>query len=168
MTGGFVARFEARTVKTDGCWFWVGGLNAQGYGQMSVMGRQVGAHRIAWELYRGEIPPTLTIDHLCRNPLCVNPDHMEIVTSAENKSRSRRVTPLRGLRYDLTTSPVARRRVELGLSRRELAELSGVSEPTVVNLELGKHRPHFSTLQKVASALSVDPTELLDSWEVAS
>jgi hypothetical protein len=45
------------------------------------------AHRVAWELMRGPIPRGMTIDHLCRMPLCVNPSHLEVVTLKENVLR---------------------------------------------------------------------------------
>lgn len=47
------------------------------------------AHRLMFELHRGPIPTGLQIDHLCRQPLCVNPDHLEPVTSAENTRRGK-------------------------------------------------------------------------------
>jgi hypothetical protein len=45
-------------------------------------------HRIAYHLYKGEVPDGLTIDHLCRNKWCNNPDHLEAVTSSENSKRA--------------------------------------------------------------------------------
>lgn len=68
----------------NGCWLWTGGKNSEGYGRARRDGRLQPAHRIAWELTRGEIPVGLTIDHLCRNTLCMNPDHMEPVTQRVN------------------------------------------------------------------------------------
>jgi hypothetical protein len=45
------------------------------------------AHRFAYELFVDEIPDGLTLDHLCRNPRCVNPGHLEPVTQRENTLR---------------------------------------------------------------------------------
>lgn len=45
------------------------------------------AHRVAWELLVGPIPEDLELDHLCKNPRCVNPNHLEPVTHAENCRR---------------------------------------------------------------------------------
>ncbi len=74
----------------DGCWDWQG-LRVRGYGVMhcTVNSRKttIRAHRYAYELIVGPIPEGLTIDHLCRNPACVNPAHLEPVTIAENLRR---------------------------------------------------------------------------------
>lgn len=69
-----------------GCWFWLGAI-ASGYGHVRYQGRDQGAHRVFYELLRGPIPEGLTIDHLCRQPSCVNPDHLEPVTMRENVIR---------------------------------------------------------------------------------
>lgn len=73
----------------SGCWEWTGGLS-RGYGRFWFKGR-VGAlaHRISWQIHKGPIPGDLPLDHLCRNPKCVNPDHLEPVTQAVNMSRSK-------------------------------------------------------------------------------
>lgn len=85
-------RFWSRVVKCihPECWQWVGAVDVYGYGQYN--NRAFGtskAHRIAWLLIRGPIPDGLTLDHLCRNKVCVNPDHLEPVTAEENHRRYR-------------------------------------------------------------------------------
>ncbi|MGN7160856.1 HNH endonuclease signature motif containing protein [Sphingomonas sp. SAFR-052] len=70
------------------CWVWTGGISRQGYGRVKVRGRDYKAHRFSWETFKGPIPDNLTIDHLCKNKACVNPDHLEPVTSRENILRS--------------------------------------------------------------------------------
>ena len=81
-------RLSARTQRGDekSCWAWLGSL-ANGYGSITIGGRTVSAHRVAFELAHGTIPVGLTIDHLCRNKLCVNPAHLEAVTMRENTLR---------------------------------------------------------------------------------
>ena len=87
-------RFYAK-IRVDpetGCWEWTGSqcgpVRATGrYGQMCVGGRNVRAHRLAYELFVGPIPDGLTIDHLCRNTLCANPIHLEPVPMEENLRR---------------------------------------------------------------------------------
>lgn len=66
------------------CWEWTGSVNGSGYGSYA----QQMAHRFSYEMYKGKIPDGLTIDHLCRNKKCVNPEHLEAVTSRENNLRS--------------------------------------------------------------------------------
>lgn len=84
-------RFFAKVKTTaSGCWEWQGWCNPGGYGQFCPAGRQrVMAHRFSYELFVGQIPAELQLDHLCRNPACVNPEHLEPVTAKENMRRSR-------------------------------------------------------------------------------
>lgn len=75
------------------CWIWQRGSTLDGYGRKSVAGvgdkrRLVAAHRWYYEQAYGEIPAGLQLDHLCRNPRCCRPDHLEPVTLLENVRRS--------------------------------------------------------------------------------
>jgi len=80
--------FKRVEKEKNGCWTWTGSLNHKGYGQVSWHGKVVRAHRIIYFLITGkEVPSNMTIDHLCRNRACVNPDHMEVVTGKENTLR---------------------------------------------------------------------------------
>jgi hypothetical protein len=78
----------------EGCWVWTGTNSGhkKPYGNIRVHNSEgspvrVKAHRWAYEQFVGPIPEGLTIDHLCRNTLCVNPEHLEPVTHAENCRR---------------------------------------------------------------------------------
>lgn len=71
------------------CWIWFGPLHSAGYGNASVKGKHVLAHRLYYQHHVGDIPPGLDLDHLCRVRACVRPDHFEPVT--------RRVNLLRGV-----------------------------------------------------------------------
>lgn len=72
---------------SDQCWPWRGSKDR--YGFFCYQGKVVNAHRAAYTLLVGPIPPGLVVDHLCGNPLCVNPAHLEAVTQRENVRRSR-------------------------------------------------------------------------------
>ncbi len=82
-----IARFESRVLRSKGCWEWNGAHNGVGYSETWNGIRPVLAHRVAYEIYKGPIPAGLTLDHLCRNPGCVNPGHLEAVTHRENMLR---------------------------------------------------------------------------------
>ena len=90
------ARFWQRVEKTDGCWNWKGFLRPDGYGIISIRHFTrhhilVRVHRVSYELIKGRIPEGMILDHLCRNRLCVNPDHLEPVTNKENLLRGETV-----------------------------------------------------------------------------
>ena len=78
----------------DECWDWVGAMNVSGYASsVSVdnsrarTGRTFYPHRLMFSWFKHQIPDDFTIDHLCKNRRCMNPDHMEAVTFAENVRR---------------------------------------------------------------------------------
>lgn len=70
-----------------GCWLWIASDNGKGYGQFTLGGKARPAHRLSYERWNGPIPNVLHLDHLCRQTLCVNPEHLEAVTSKENSLR---------------------------------------------------------------------------------
>jgi hypothetical protein len=72
-----------------GCWEWTACRNSTGYGVIGVDShRNRKAHRVSYELMVGPIPAGLQLDHLCRVRHCINPAHLEPVTSRENTMRS--------------------------------------------------------------------------------
>ena len=81
----FDSKYEA--IPFSGCWIWTGAIIPQGYGTIEVNGKTVGAHRVSYELHRGQIPKCHVIDHLCKMPGCVNPHHLEAVTQSQNVRR---------------------------------------------------------------------------------
>ncbi len=82
-------RFWAKVDKRgpEGCWLWLGRKESKGYGQFECKGIFNVAHRFAYELLLGPIPEGLTLDHLCRNRACVNPDHLEPTLHRDNVLR---------------------------------------------------------------------------------
>lgn len=82
-------RFFAKVHMTSDCWLWTGARLRTGYGRFWCDGSNRAAHRVAYERYHGcVVSPELHMDHLCRNPSCVRPDHLEPVTPRENTLRS--------------------------------------------------------------------------------
>jgi hypothetical protein len=82
-------RFYARPDEATGCWIWTGTRTRHGYGVVwdRSQGRNRKAHRVAYEELIGPIPDGLPLDHLCRNPPCCNPAHLEPVTPQINSLR---------------------------------------------------------------------------------
>lgn len=90
--GSLSERFWARVDASGDCWLWQGHTRANRYGTFSLwLGdgkvKTWFAHRFAYEALVGSIPIGLDLDHLCRNPSCVNPDHLEPVTRQTNVRR---------------------------------------------------------------------------------
>ncbi len=68
----------------SGCWLWQGSLTSDGYGRFWLIDRHVRAHRASYELRYGPIPEGMVVRHKCDVPQCVNPDHLELGTQADN------------------------------------------------------------------------------------
>jgi hypothetical protein len=95
------ADFERQFIPepNSGCWLWLGYIRNHDrskykYGTLRWTNKRVLAHRFAYEWYKGPIPAGKDLDHLCRNTLCVNPDHLEVVSHLENMRRSIPATKL--------------------------------------------------------------------------
>ena len=133
------------TNKTETCWIWTGYKCYWGYGIISVKSKPKKAHRIAYEVWKGPIPDGLLIRHLCNNPACINPDHLEIGTHQDNMNdkvranrQSRNCGP-KGTRC--ATNKLAEEQVQSILQSKEkgriLAQQYGVSEGTISSI---RHR----------------------------
>jgi hypothetical protein len=124
--------------EVTGCWQWLGAAGGDSsktgktYGTMRFNGRYVRAHRHYYERYRGPIPEGMVLDHLCRNTLCVNPDHLEAVTQIENVRR--------GDATRLTDRDVreARRMRAIGMTVTAIAEHFNYPNGPMSNLLNGK------------------------------
>ena len=96
--------FEANTAKSDGCWKWTGPVNGDGYGSIVYCTKRYKAHRLSWQLNKGGDVPAI-IDHMCRETLCVRPNHLQAATRKTNGENLARVNPnnlttgIRGVHY---------------------------------------------------------------------
>lgn len=88
-------RLLSRIKIVDDCWIWQGSIgHRDGYGAVYVRRSEGGntdnskqVHRVSYEIFRGEIPKGLVLDHLCRTRACINPVHLEPVTHRDNLHR---------------------------------------------------------------------------------
>jgi hypothetical protein len=123
---------EDRGYKTP-CWIWQLTVSEDGYGRVSVGRSNIAAHRFYYEQRFGPIPDGLLLDHLCRVRCCVNPDHLEPVTTLENTRR--------GLNCKLSPQEVTLVR-ELHARGSTLAQLSaqfGVTKSAIHLIVKGKN-----------------------------
>lgn len=74
-------------IQSNGCWNWKGHLGSGGYGRCNNRAGQSLAHRAFYTILKGDIPDGMQLDHLCRNRMCVNPDHLEPVNQKDNQLR---------------------------------------------------------------------------------
>lgn len=145
-------RFERQFVPepTSGCWLWTGALNTQGYGMIGVGKKQPLAHRVSWQLFKGQIPDRLCVLHRCDNPVCVNPEHLFLGTKKDNAVDmfvKGRAPDRRGSKHHnskLTDADIVRIRTSK-LSGAEMARELGVRSATVSGIRLGKSWKHVAT-----------------------
>ena len=94
------------------CWVWGGPID-KGYGRMYVGNKAFQAHRWSYENHKHtKLSKADTLDHLCRNTLCCNPDHLEKVSLIENIERQHlyhalnaEIDKLRGFLIDIGYNP---------------------------------------------------------------
>lgn len=113
------------------CWIWTGAKSRHGYGHMLTHEyRTTCAHRISFMHANGPIPDGLGLDHLCRNRACVNPDHLEPVTNAENVRRGARTKLTHQQALQIASSP--------SRPRQDLAREHGVKPGAIDAIRAGR------------------------------
>jgi hypothetical protein len=89
VTAAVADRLFARSaIQSSGCVEWIGPSNGTGYGYIYIAGSLYVTHRVSYILAHGPIPSGLQLDHLCRNTMCLLPEHLEAVTPRTNLMRS--------------------------------------------------------------------------------
>jgi hypothetical protein len=133
-------RLGAKLVRQpNGCLEWTGLTDADGYGRIGLDYRNVGTHRVAWELHNGPLPERTQVCHHCDNPPCCDPDHLFLGTNAENmvdkvaKKRHRFGETSTNLKLTQAQVVEIRGRVVAGAAQKPLAAEYGVT-PQAINL----------------------------------
>lgn len=131
----------------SGCHEWQSTLSKQGYGKFWFDGVQVPAHRMAYQLFAGEIPEGMMVCHRCDNPKCVNPEHLFIGTQQDNVRDM--WAKGRGIgRRVLTNAHVKAIQALLAdgrISQQRIASVVGISQVTVSRIKLG-HRQYLARI----------------------
>jgi hypothetical protein len=154
--------FWERVDKSGECWLWTAGRTSMGYGKVHMPNRKTGlAHRRAYQLVNGPIPDGLVLDHLCRTPLCVRPDHLEPVTMRENTVRGATSLDFTGMcRAGLHDVAVAGAVVSLTRGKRTCLECKRLGERrrrAVLDLaakRLGLSRNAYEKLHGMSTAVA--------------
>lgn len=146
-------RFMSKVAQqADGCWLWTASLrNPHGYGKIAVGRRMLLAHRVAYELFRGEVPHGMCVLHRCDVRLCVNPDHLWLGTVADNNNDAAgkgRLRPRRGEACSFSKLQEddirAIRLLAKEVSMAELGRRYSVSPSTIANVVAGQTWRHVS------------------------
>jgi len=87
-------------ITPEGCWEFTGTINGGGYGVVGVKNTKHYVHRLAYAVFVGKLDDRMVVDHLCRNRKCINPEHLEQVTNAENLRRGEKGGRKPGLTCD--------------------------------------------------------------------
>ena len=131
----------------DGCWNWSGGKTPNGYGHFSVGPKGSpgkSAHRVSYELFKGDITDGLWVLHTCRNK-CVNPDHLQLGTPKKNNydDRKRDGNLLVGVKnpackYSQDIIKEIRERYENGETQTSISKSLGIKQGHISDICLRK------------------------------
>jgi len=136
-----LVRFKSKFVqnKENGCWDWIGTKASNGYGRFDIGCDKKTAHRVSWELFKGNIPSGKLVLHKCGNRGCVNPDHLHLGDHSDNMSDMlkdgtyMRNQPLLRKLYD-EEAWLIRRLSDNRVSQRSIAKMFKISPAMACNV----------------------------------
>lgn len=141
-----IYRFISRLHINNTCWEWYGSLN-KGYGDIHIDSKRIKSHRLAYELYIGDILDNKLILHHCDNPICCNPDHLYAGTPLDNMTDAMKRNRLKHKKgEDMYCSKLKDQDIifirQSNLSINEMAEKFNVCRATIqsiLNYKTWKH-----------------------------
>jgi hypothetical protein len=120
----------------SGCWLWTAAMDKHGYG-MLWNGKQMDrAHRVFYASANGVNVSGVNVLHDCDNPSCVNPAHLHAGTQADNM-KERTIRGRSGKRITQETADKIKTMLNIGAPQRTIAQLFGVSQRLVWNIDKG-------------------------------
>ena len=140
-----IDRISSKFRVTPSCWTWTASTK-NGYGCISSGGKgspTLYAHRMAYEQWIGDIPPGKLVRHRCDNPLCINPDHLELGSNADNNAdmvgrhRQNNNNPTHVLNYE-ERMKVKEMLIGKKFTQDQIAREFGISSSVVCRVNTGK------------------------------
>ena len=158
------------------CWEWQRATVNNGYGQLHYQGRTTTAHRVAYQLWVGEIPKGGVIMHQCDNPPCCNPAHLKLGTQRDNMQhaanmRRIKMPNLRGedhgnaLLYDKDVIQY-RKEYQAGRSLKSIIEETGMAEASIKRMLWGKTYSHLEKFPRKDSMMNCRKVTLEQKDEI--
>jgi len=128
------------------CWPWIGAISHSGDGVIGVNGRNKSAHRISYELCKGEIPEGMHVMHSCDNPKCVNPRHLRSGTASENikdafdkgRKQAPKLSGEQNPKSKLTLEQVRFIKSNPQLGHKAIADMFGLSPNAIRGVRIGR------------------------------
>ena len=127
------------------CWWWTASIHSSGYGQISSKDGPRLAHRLSYELHKGEIPKGMFVCHTCDERLCVNPDHLWLGNNQDNVDDMCAKDRVRHGEHHYA-SKFSKKLIEevkalsVTMSQSKIGRKLGISQPYVCEIINGKKR----------------------------